>query len=245
MGELSERCKLSLLVHGDGIIDNYQKNNNFFESKYLDSDNEVKNVRLNQVFPGRFYFFQLDDNEKSNWIRLSPTFVISNSIIANSLEDKEKKDKDLPAVIDLIHVINMNFLPFEVRVNFFDKFMLETNFRDDRELPVTFKGVYDELRTYGFEYAINQYPTHRILNAWRIHMELVPRFLYSSHRLNVYDPVKLHEIRKAKFADRAKRDAEMRSLLMSDFMSATSEINKKFETLSENILRVKNRIKGK
>lgn len=251
MGELYERCKLSLLVHGNGELDNYNNNNAFFTAKYKDSDSEVSNVRLDKVFPGKFYFFQLDNNEKSNWIRLSPTFVISNSFFANKMSDgfeaqvEEAKLNRPGAVINLIQVINLNFLPFEVRVAFFDKFMVEDDFEKDRALPVEFEEVHNQLRNFGFEYAITHYPTHRIVNAWKIDMKLVPRFLYSSNEINKYDPVKLYSIRKSKIKDSQRRDQEMRSLNVTDFMKPFEEIEEKYKVLAESVLRVQNRIKGK
>lgn len=251
MRELSERCKLSLLVNGNGELDNYNNNNAFFTSKYLNSDSEVRNVNINSVFPGRFYFFELDKNENSNWIRYSPTFVISNSFFANKMSEGfkgqvEEANINQPGpVINLIQVVNMNFLPFEIRVALFDKFMVEDDFEKDRALPVDFEGIHNELRNYGFEYAITHYPTHRIVNAWKIDMKLVPRFLYSSSAINKYDPRNLYSIRKSKIGKSQKRDEEMRKLNVNDFMKPIEEIEDKYNVLKESIIRVQNRIKGK
>ncbi len=251
MGELMNRCKISLLPFGNTLLEDYNNNNAFFYKKYRDSDSEVRNVRITDVFPGKFYFFELDKNETSNWIRYSPTFVISNSFFANKLSEDtkakvEKSNMNNPgAVINMIQVVNMNFLPFEIRVALFDKFMVEDDFEKDRALPVDFAGIHNELRNYGFEYAITHYPTHRIVNAWSIDMKLVPRFLFSSSPINKYDPKALYSIWKSKINKSQQRDQEMRKLTTDDFMKPIEEIEDKFKVLTESIIRIQNRIKGK
>ena len=57
MGDLLERVKLSNLVNGNGIADNYKNNSFYFYQKYRKSDKEVTAIPLSKIQPGRFYFF--------------------------------------------------------------------------------------------------------------------------------------------------------------------------------------------
>ena len=74
-------------------------------------------------------------------------------------------------------------------------------------------------------------------------MESVPRFLFSGHPLNKYDPKKLYDIQVAKSKDRNKRHEEMNKLMMSDFIEIDSEISDSFDVLKDHIKRVRDNIK--
>ena len=85
MGELLERIKLSNLVYGNSIADNFKNNSLFFYDSYTKSDKLVMNIPKGKIQMGGFYFFHyLDD---SNWMKYSPIFTVdvkkfSNLIIA-------------------------------------------------------------------------------------------------------------------------------------------------------------------
>ena len=226
MGELLERIKLSNLVNGNGIVDNYKKNSLYFYNKYRKSDSEVRAVPLSRIQAGRFYFFHyLDD---SNWIKWSPVFVISI-----------KKFKNL----QIIFAINFNFLPLEVRPSIFDNVMLESNFDKDLPLKVKFDEVYKRLRKYGFEYCIQEYNLAQVKLCHKISMEVVPRFLYSGHPKNKYDAKKLYQIWKAKIKTRTQRDNEMSSALITDLFEVSDDISENYKVLKNHITRLQNSLK--
>jgi hypothetical protein len=81
MGELVERVKLNLLVYGDGLVENFRNNSLYFYDKYQKSDNEVKNVKVSDVYPGGFYFFHYKDD--SNWMKWSPVFIAGYKKFSN------------------------------------------------------------------------------------------------------------------------------------------------------------------
>ena len=221
MGELLERVKLSNLVNGDGIADNYKKNSLYFYEKYMKSDNEVQSVPLSRIQSGRFYFFHyLDD---SNWMKYSPVFVISLKKFEN---------------LQIIMAVNLNFIPLEVRTATFDNFIIEQNFENDLALKVDFNGMYQRLKGYGFEYSICEYNLVQVKLCHQIEMNSVPRFLYAGYPKNKYDPNKLYSIWKAKIKDRDKRDAEMSSALMKDFFNVSDEISSNYEVLRGHIQRL-------
>jgi hypothetical protein len=221
MGLLLERIKLSNLVNGDGIADNYKNNSLYFFDKYRKSDQEVQALSLSNLESGRFYFFHyLDD---SNWMKYSPVFVVSIKKFEN---------------LQIIMAVNMNFVPLEVRTSIFDNYIVEENFEKDVPLKVDFKGVYQRLRNYGFEYSICEYNLAQVKLCHKINMDSVPRFLYSGHPINKYDARKLYGIWKAKLKTRDKRDAEMSSALIKDFFEVTDEISSNYDVLRGHIQRL-------
>jgi hypothetical protein len=221
MGELLERVRLSNLVNGDGIADAYKKNSVYFYEKYQRSDQEVEAVSLSRIQAGRFYFFHyLDD---SNWMKYSPVFVISIKKFENLM---------------IVMAMNLNFVPLEVRTSVFDNIIIEQNFEKNVALKVDYNGIYQRLRSYGFEYSIVEYNLAQIKLCHLIDMGSIPRFLYAGHPQNRYDPKKLYSIWKAKIKDRDKRDAEMSSALIKDFFEASDEITKNYDVLRGHIQRL-------
>lgn len=221
MGLLLEKVKLSNLVNGNGIAENYKLNSLYFFNKYRKSDKEVTAVPLSRIQSGRFYFFHyLDD---SNWIKWSPVFVIDIKKFEN---------------LQIINAVNFNFVPLEVRTTVFDPVMVEQNFEKDTPLKAQFDEVYKRLRRYGFEYAIQQYNLVQIKLCHKIEMESVPRFLYSGHPKNKYDAKKLYQIWKAKIKTRDQRDAEMSQALIKDFYDVSNEISSNYEVLKGHIKRL-------
>jgi hypothetical protein len=221
MGLLLERVKLSNLVNGDGIADNYKKNSLYFYEKYMKSDDEVMSIPLSKIEAGRFYFFHyLDD---SNWMKFSPVFVISLKSFEN---------------LKIVFAVNLNFVPLEVRTSVYDEVMVEQNFEKNTSLKVDLNGAYQSLRKYGFEYSICEYNLAQIKLCHVIEMNSIPRFLYSGHPKNKYDARKLYGIWKAKIKTREKRDAEITQSLIKDFFDVTDEISSNYDVLRGHIQRL-------
>jgi len=225
MGELLERIKLSNLVHGNGIVENFKNNSLFFYEAYSKSDKKITNIPRGKLQLGGFYHLHYHDD--SNWMKYSPIFTVDFKKFENLI---------------IIHGVNLNFIPLEVRSTIFDKFMVTDNFEKDMLLPVTFEGVYKELIKYGFEYAIVEYNLAQIEIAHKISMDLVPRFLYSQHPRNKYDPKKLYEIWNAKIGDKDKRHKEMSQALIEDFYTASDDILENYKVLKNHISRIKKSI---
>jgi len=221
MGELLERSKLSKLVWSQ-----YKENSDYFAEKYEKSDDEVTSIPISKIEMGGFYFLHYRDS--SNWMQYSPVFTVSFKKVSNIL---------------ILYAINLNFIPIDIRVEFFDKFMDERNFDKDLPLKVDFKGVYDELMRYGFEYGLMEFVLNNVLFVHKINMNSVPRFLYSGHPLNKYDPKKLGEIQMAKKKDRSKRHQEMTKLMMTDLIEINEEISETFDVLKNHVQRIRNNIK--
>lgn len=221
MGELADIAKLEKLVRED-----YYKNSDYFARKYTKSDDEVTSVQLSSIQFGSFYFLHYNDD--SNWMKYSPIFAVSFKKVNNLI---------------ILYGINLNFIPIELRIQLFDKFIDKRNFEKDIPLSVDLKGVYTELLKFKLEYALVEYVLQNVLLAHRIKMSSVPRFLYSGHPVNKYDPKKLYSIQMAKSADRSKRHDEMSKLLMSDLIEINEEISDKFDVLKSHVKRVQNNIK--
>lgn len=223
MGILLEKVNESLKQNGKGVADNFKKNSLHFYNKYQKSDNEVQNVRVQDIQLGRFYFFHYKDD--SNWVKYSPVFTIG-----------QKKFENLT----ILFAINLNMIPIEIRSSFFDQFFVDKDISEDRSLNVDMKGTYNELLRYGFEYSIMEYNIDQLVLVHRISMQQVPRFLYSGHPINKYDPVKLYDIWKVKIKTKYERDQEMSQALISDFYQISDDINENYVVLKKHIQRLQN-----
>jgi hypothetical protein len=222
MGLLSEKLKLSRLVNGKDIVDYYKNNTNFMYQKYQDSDEDCKAIDKGDIQKGAFYHLHYKDD--SNWMRWSPIFCCDWRKVGN---------------LTIIMGVNFNFIPLELRVSIFDKFITEKDFDKNSPLEVDFVGMYSELLRYGFEYSIQEYNVGQIVMAHRISLDLLPRFLYSSYPKNTYDPKKLVEIWDVKLKTRDKRHQEIISSVLSDFYDINSDISERYDALSGHIKRVR------
>lgn len=225
MGSLQDKVDLSLLVNGNGVADNFKNNSLYFYNKYQQSDKVVTNVKISDIQLGGFYFLHYMDD--SNWMKWSPVFTIDYKKLSNMI---------------VLFGVNFNFIPMEVRVAIFDKFISEEDFEKDRPLKVDYEGVYNELRKYGFEYAITEFNLAQVKLVHRISLEVLPRFLYSQHPQNKYDPNKLIQIWGAKIDDRDKRHKEIMLSALSDFYDSKKEISSKYDVLKEHIQRLQKSI---
>ena len=226
MGELVDRIGLRMLVDGDGLAENFKNNTLYFYDKYQKSDDLVKAIGINDILPGMFYHFHYLDN--SNWMQYSPVFVTNYKKVSNKI---------------IIFGVNFNFIPLEIRAYLFDKFMIEENFEKELPLKVDYKGMYDELRRYGFEYALVEYNAAQIKLVHRIKMDVVPRFLISAHPKNKYDPSKLFSIWQVKIKDKDKRDQEIMQSTIDDFFEMKDQINEKYVLLKDHIKRIQANMK--
>jgi hypothetical protein len=222
MGELIERVKLNLLVYGNGLVENFQNNSLYFYEKYQKSDKEVKNIKTSEIYPGGFYFFHYKDD--SNWMKWSPVFVTSYKKFSNQI---------------VFFAVNFNFIPLEVRAMIFDKFIREEDFEKDKFLKVTYEGMYDELKKIGFEYALMEFNSTQIVATHRIRLDAIPRFLYSQHPKNVYDPKKLIQIWQAKIETKDQRHKELMMSSIDEFYDINKEISEKYSVLNDHVKRIK------
>ncbi len=221
MGELLDKVNLNLLVNGDDIPDNFRNNSNFFYQKYLSSDDSVKSIDVTDIKPGYFYFLHyLDD---SNWMKWAPVFITNYKKFSNKI---------------IFFGVNFNMVPLEFRVLIFDKYMIDANFEKNAPLKVNFEGMYKELMNIGFEYSLMEFNAIQIAAVHRIHMEMVPRFLYSQHPKNKYDPNKLIKIWKKKLETRDLRHKEMVGSVLEEFYNVGKDYQKKFEVLKGHIDRI-------
>lgn len=223
MGHLAELVKLNLLVYGDDVVSAYANNTQHFFDKYRASDENVRNTRVGEIKPGLFYFFHYMDD--SAWMRYAPVFVV----------DFKKFDGMV-----VLNCVNMNFLPLQTRVSLFDPFIREKDF-DNKNFIIksNYDNVYRELKKSRFEWSLMEFNAAQIVSAHRISMFSLPRFLYSGHPKAKYDPTKLLQIWKKKYAEQDKRDKEMMSASIDEFYDAQKEIGDKYSVLKGHIKRLR------
>jgi hypothetical protein len=221
MGALKDKLELDQKVFGRDIVDFYRKNTSHMYEKYKKSDKDCLSINKEDIQVGRFYFLHyLDD---SNWMRWSPIFCCDYRRFKNMI---------------VILGVNFNFIPLELRVSIFDKFITENNMKNNDILEVDFKGMYSELLRYGFDYSIQEYNVAQIKIIHQIDLNLLPRFLYSSYPKNTYDPKKLLEIWKTKLETKEERHREIISSVLSDFYEINKEISDQYQALKEHISRL-------
>jgi len=221
MGELVERVKLALLVYGNGIEENFRNNSMFMVDKYSKTDEMVTAVDVSSIEPGAFYFFHyLDD---SNWMRYSPVFVAGYKKFGNQV---------------VVFAINFNFIPLEIRPIMFDDYLLPENFDKNIPIKTEYEKTYQELLRVGFEYSLMEYNAIQIKRVHRIHMEMLPRFLFSQHPKATYDPNKLMQIWTKKLETKRERDQEMMKAMIEEFYEVDKEISGKYKVLKDHIKRL-------
>ena len=223
MGELAERTRLSLLVHGNGIPDNFKNNSIFLYEKYQQTDDLVKNIPIKNVKPGSFYFFHYKDDY--NWMKWAPVFVASYKKFSNKI---------------ILFCVNFNFIPLELRVALFDKFITEEDFTKDRALKVDYNGMYEELKKLGFEYALMEFNSIQLVLVHRISLEILPRFFFSQHPKNKYDPKKLLTIWESKISSKEERHQELMLSNISEWYDINKELNDKYDALYNHVKRIRN-----
>lgn len=222
---LSELVKLNLSVHGKDVVDAFKNNSLYFYDLYTKSTDDFKVVETKDIYPGGFYF--LHYNDTSNWMRYSPVFIAGYKKFSNKI---------------IILAINFNFLPMEIRVLLFDKFITKNDFDNDRNnifLKVDYGGVYNELRKLGFEYALMEFDASKVELAHKVSLWLLPRFLYPQHPINKYDQGKLISIWEAKIDKREERHKEMTLAILSEFYDVNNEILEKYNVLKGHIQRIR------
>lgn len=221
MGDLIEKVKISNLINGNGIFENFKNNSIFFYNLYSKSSKDVLNIPISKIFPGYFYFLHYRDD--SNWMKYSPVFVVDFKKFSNLI---------------IVIAVNFNFIPIEIRVSIFDKYITNKDFEDDNQLKVDYEGMYKELIKYGFEYSIVEYNVAQIEFVHKISLSLLPRFLYSQHPINKYDPKKLYEIWKAKISTKEERHREMYGSVISDLFNISNDILENYNVLKDHITRL-------
>ena len=226
MSPLEERVRLSLLVYGNGIEENFRNNSFFFAEKYSKSDNMVTAKSTVDIQPGGFYFFHyLDD---SNWMKYSSVFVVEQRNFGNQI---------------IVMAVNLNFIPLQIRPLIFDKYIVEDNFEKDTFLKVDYVGMYKELVKLGFEYALMEYNAIQIKLVHKIHMEILPRFLYSQHPKAIYDPNKLMQIWEKKLETKSERNQEMMKSMIDEFYDIDKDISEKYKVMKGHIERIQKSLK--
>jgi hypothetical protein len=110
MAELMERVKLSLLYNGNGIPDNFKiiLCSSMISIKVC---KDVESINTKDIYPGGFYFLHYKDD--SNWLKYAPVFMV---------DFKKFEDKII------LLAVNFNFVPIEIRVMLFDKFISKDDF---------------------------------------------------------------------------------------------------------------------
>jgi hypothetical protein len=67
---------------------------------------------------------------------------------------------------------------------------------------------------------------------------MIPRFIYSQHPKNVYDPKKLIQIWEAKIETKDQRHKEIMMSSIDEFYDINKEISEKYSVLNDHVKRI-------
>lgn len=214
MGILADKIK----DDSNGSISEYFKTNSYnLYKKYQNPDDTVQNISISDITNGGFYLlFYLDE---SNWMRYSPVFVCEIRY-------------------NIFFSMNFNFIPLEIREQFFDKYIINLE-ENDQLSEIKFERCYKELIRYGFEYAIVEYDIKKIKAVLKIDISILPEFLYSSYPAVKYDPNKLYDIWSKKLKDREQRHQELIKTIVSNFYETKESLISEMTVLKNHFTRLK------
>lgn len=204
------------------IPEDYKKNTMFFYDAYQKTSKDVTNLNVGQMQLGAFYFLQYQDD--SNWMQYSPVFTVDF-----------RKFGDLIVIL----AVNLNFIPLQVRVTLFDKYITKKDLETNVLFNTNYETVYKALLEFGYEYALVEYNMKQIKFVHKINNSLIPKFLYSGFPKNKYDPLKLYSIWKTKLKNRDKRHLEMMNADIKDFFDSETEILNDYDALQKHIDRIR------
>lgn len=198
------------------LSDVFKENSVFFYNKYQNSDDMVRFTPLRDISFGGFYFFFYKD--ESNWMQYSPVFTVEFKKFENKI---------------IILALNFNFIPLEYRARIFDPFITEKDIEKNRDLVVDYTGIYNQLITIGYEYALVEYNLSQMVYCFSIDNRLLSKFLISSYPSNKYDPQKLYQIWLEKLKTKRLRDEEMRKLEIDQLYKSTEQNPQELELLEK------------
>jgi len=222
MGALNDRIEAEAKKD---IPKYYKDNTNKMYNLYMKPDELVKPINVSKISGGRFFFFIYHDI--SNWMQYSPVLFV----------DYKKFDDKL-----IGYAINFNFIPLEIRSGMIDEIL--EDLEDDNQLYwLTFEKAYKMLLKVGYEYALVEYDIKRLERVYKIDLDILPEFLYSSYPTNKYDPKKLYSIWLKKLETRELRHQEIIKTTVSELFDITEEISKSYEALLGHIQRLQRSIK--
>lgn len=218
MGVLLDKIKSDLTSTSLTVY--YKDNTNIMYNLYQHPKDGVSSIPVSDMSEGSFYMMMYQDD--SNWMKFSPIFLV---------DYKKFEDKII------IYGINLNFIPLEVRAGFFDKY-LKNLVEENQFGKIDFEGAYRELLKIGYEYALVEYNVKRVLRTYRIGINILHKFLYSSWPTNKYDPQKLYSIWVKKLETKEQRHQAIIKTMVDDFYKETDVIEKDIEILKNRIDRI-------
>jgi hypothetical protein len=218
MGLLSQAIELE---SRKDKVSYFKDNSMWLYNLYTNPDGEfIKGIPVSNMIQGRFYFLFYQD--QSNWMQYSPIFFVDH---------KRFDDKIIG------YGINFNFIPLEIRMGIFDNYI--TSLEDETQFSdMNFEIAYKLLLKVGYEYGIVEYNLEQVVRCYSVSIEVLPRFLYSTHPSIKYDPENLYKIWLKKLETRQERHQEIIALTAADFYEATDEIKEKFSTLKGHLDRI-------
>lgn len=206
-------------------------------NKLRDTDKKVVKVGLDKLRIGQFYFIRYDLkglNKSSRLEQFVPMMVV---------DYKPAIDKKV------LWVLNMNFLPINLKEAFFSSFLskqkkiLEGNFEVDewsKESPlsnINYENVWGQLLSYGFEYSIREIRLDLINDIHAVSTDNL-HFLttLNTQALTGVDEAKLNEIWVTKLKnEKLGERLEDLTTIKSNYENILKELADKFKALNKSL----------
>jgi len=206
-------------------------------NKVRKNDNDFVPIGLDKLYLGKFYFMQYDLkklNKSSKLEQFAPMMVV-----------------DYKPAIDskIMWVLNMNFMPTNIKEAFFSSFLdkhnniLESNidatdWTKEISIPnVNYKSMWNELIPFGFEYAIREIRVDLINNLWGVSTKDVAKLsTVNTQVITGVDEGKLTEIWITKLKNESLEDRviELKNI-KSNYDNILTELADKFKALNKNL----------
>lgn len=217
MGYFNEKYKLSLLLNGNGVLDNYVNNTNYFYSQYQKTSKDILSIKMEQMFIGYFYFI-LNNIDSEPYMKYCPIFVVDFRKVNN---------------IIVVFAINFNIIPVDIRPYIVDEMIDKNIFDNNQRVDITYEKAYNILLKYGFEYSIVEYLPQDIVRVHKISMNILPRFICSGYPIVKYDHRKLYNIWMNALKTRDKRYNEMKYKLVSELEIVKKNMNENYNNFTK------------
>lgn len=206
-------------------------------NKIRKQDKDFIQIGLDKLYLGKFYFMQYDLKKLNKSTKLEqfvPMMVV-----------------DYKPAIDtkVMWVLNMNFMPNNIKEAFFSSFLdknqnvLETNLSAKdwtKELPIpniNYKKMWNELIPFGFEYAIREIRVDLINNLWGVSSkDVVYLTTLNTQVITGVDDNKLNEIwiTKLKNENLEDRVNELKNI-KTNYENILKDLANKFKSLNKNL----------
>ena len=207
-------------------------------NKTKNNDINFKRKNITDINIGKFYFMKYDYNNINKSTKMEQNVPLLVVDYKPNIDNK------------VIYILNMNFLPQNIKEAFFSKLTYKyseifdynenvENLEQEKKLPLNYKLLWDELIQFAFEYCIREIRIELINDLFEISTKHL-HFLTSinTQYLTGVDEAKLNEIWITKLKNESYNNR------LEELMTIKTNYYKILEELQEKFKNLNNRLKN-